>query len=131
MDTLIIALLLLFTVAALVLWLKVRPGAGSIPVAGQVGADGVDATDVIAQIDFHMAYGLYDQAESLALQALDAEPDRQDLKFKLFEVFFVWGKVDAFRQAGADYKDELSDSPEWQGVGVMASQLCPDDPTFH
>ncbi|MGI9234145.1 MAG: type IV pilus assembly protein FimV, partial [Woeseiaceae bacterium] len=50
----------------------------------------LDQTDPIAEADFHMAYGLYDQAADLLCSALEAEPERRDLRLKLLEVYFIW-----------------------------------------
>src|SRR6185437_13907800 len=57
---------------------------GEVPVA-------LDQGDPLAEADFHMAYGLYDQAAELVQNAIAREPQRRDLKLKLLEVFFVWG----------------------------------------
>src|SRR6185295_3530581 len=54
----------------------------------------LDQADAVADADFHMAYGLYDQAAELVQKALEASPNRRDLKLKLLEVFFVWGNKD-------------------------------------
>ena len=51
----------------------------------------LDQSDPIAEADFHMAYGLHDQAADLINGALEVEPERQDLLAKLCEVYFVWG----------------------------------------
>jgi pilus assembly protein FimV len=51
----------------------------------------LDQADAVAEADFHIAYGLYDQAAELVQKALEASPDRRDLKLKLLEVYFMWG----------------------------------------
>ena len=56
----------------------------------------LDQGDPLAEADFHMAYGLYDQAADLVRIAIQREPDRRDLKLKLLEVFFVWGNREQF-----------------------------------
>ena len=58
----------------------------------------LDQGDPLAEADFHMAYGLYDQAADLIRIAISREPDRRDLKLKLLEVFFVWGNKEQFLQ---------------------------------
>jgi pilus assembly protein FimV len=58
----------------------------------------LDQGDPLAEADFHMAYGLYDQAADLVRIALEREPDRRDLRLKLLEIYFVWGNKDAFLQ---------------------------------
>ena len=61
----------------------------------------LDQGDPLAEADFHMAYGLYDQAADLVRIAIQREPDRRDLKLKLLEVFFVWGNKEQFLTHGA------------------------------
>ena len=56
----------------------------------------LDQGDPLAEADFHMAYGLYDQAADLVRIAIQREPERRDLKLKLLEVFFVWGNKEQF-----------------------------------
>jgi pilus assembly protein FimV len=92
----------------------------------------LDQADPVAEADFHMAYGLYDQAAELVQKALDAEPDRRDLKLKLLEVFFVWGNKDAFRKAAQSLRQELGDGPDadWDKVVIMGRQICPDEKLF-
>ena len=62
----------------------------------------LDQGDPLAEADFHMAYGLYDQAADLVRIAISREPDRRDLKLKLLEVFFVWGNKDQFLQTARE-----------------------------
>ena len=59
----------------------------------------LDQADAVAEADFHIAYGLYDQAAELVQKALEAAPGRRDLKLKLLEVYFMWGNKDSFLQA--------------------------------
>src|SRR5437762_7322812 len=58
----------------------------------------LDQGDPLAEADFHMAYGLYDQAADLIRIAIGREPARRDLRLKLLEVFFVWGNKEQFLQ---------------------------------
>ena len=62
----------------------------------------LDQGDPLAEADFHMAYGLYDQAADLVRIALEREPDRRDLRLKLLEIYFVWGNKDAFLQTAKE-----------------------------
>ena len=68
----------------------------------------LDQTDPLAEADFHMAYGLYDQAADLVNGALESEPERLDLLTKLCEIYFVWGNRDAFVDAA---RRVLADAP--------------------
>jgi pilus assembly protein FimV len=96
------------------------------------GPVNIEAGDPLAEADFHMAYGLYDQAADLVQVAAKREPQRRDLKLKLLEIFFVWGNKDRFlevaREMGAS---RASGQPgEWDKVLIMGRQLAPEDPLF-
>jgi pilus assembly protein FimV len=92
----------------------------------------LDESDPIAEADFHMAYGLYDQAADLVNAALKAEPDRQDLISKLCEVYFVWGNRDAFTDAAARLKQAIGggESAEWDKIVIMGQQIAGDHDLF-
>jgi pilus assembly protein FimV len=90
-----------------------------------------DANDPISEADFHMAYGLYDQAAELITGALESEPERTDLQAKLLEIYFVWGNKDEFLQAATRLQPSLRALPgEWEKVVIMGRQICPDDAMF-
>jgi pilus assembly protein FimV len=92
----------------------------------------LDQGDPLAEADFHMAYGLYDQAADLVRIAIQREPGRRDLKLKLLEVFFVWGNKEQFLATA----NELSGSRggaepgEWEKIVIMGKQIAPEDPMF-
>jgi pilus assembly protein FimV len=92
----------------------------------------LDQADPVAEADFHMAYGLYDQAAELISKALEAEPSRRELKLKLLEVFFVWGNKEAFLGAAQGLRREMGDVPDgdWDKVVIMGKQIVPDEPLF-
>lgn len=88
--------------------------------------------DPLAEADFHMAYGLYDQAADLVKLAIAREPSRRDLKLKLLEVYFVWGNKDQFLQTARDLAEsrDAAQPGEWEKVVIMGKQLAPEDPLF-
>ncbi len=92
----------------------------------------LDQADAVAEADFHIAYGLYDQAAELVQRALEAAPDRRDLKLKLLEVYFMWGNKDAFLKAAQSLRADLggADDPDWNKVVIMGKQICPDERLF-
>jgi len=92
----------------------------------------LDQGDPLAEADFHMAYGLYDQAADLIRIAISREPSRRDLKLKLLEVFFVWGNKDQFLQTARELADTRENAApgEWEKIVIMGKQLAPDDPLF-
>ncbi|HEX4673798.1 MAG TPA: FimV/HubP family polar landmark protein [Steroidobacteraceae bacterium] len=92
----------------------------------------LDQGDPLAEADFHMAYGLYDQAADLIRIAINREPNRRDLKLKLLEVFFVWGNKEQFLQAARELAATRAEAApgEWEKIVIMGKQLAPDDPLF-
>ena len=92
----------------------------------------LDQSDPIAEADFHMAYGLYDQAADLINGALSLEPERDDLLAKLCEIYFVWGNRDAFIDAAGRLKAQVAgaENPEWDKIVIMGQQIAADDEMF-
>ncbi|MGH8132509.1 MAG: FimV/HubP family polar landmark protein, partial [Steroidobacteraceae bacterium] len=92
----------------------------------------LDQGDPLAEADFHMAYGLYDQAADLIRIAISREPARRDLKLKLLEVFFVWGNKEQFLQTAHELaKTRAAAAPgEWEKILIMGKQLAPEDVLF-
>jgi len=92
----------------------------------------LDQGDPLAEADFHMAYGLYDQAADLVRIALEREPDRRDLRMKLLEIYFVWGNKDQFLQTAKTLEATRDRAPagEWDKIVIMGKQICPDEPLF-
>ncbi len=92
----------------------------------------LDQGDPLAEADFHMAYGLYDQAADLVRIALEREPDRRDLRLKLLEIYFVWGNKEAFLQTAKSLEATRDRAPagEWDKIVIMGKQICPDEALF-
>jgi pilus assembly protein FimV len=92
----------------------------------------LDQGDPLAEADFHMAYGLYDQAADLVRIAIQREPQRRDLKVKLLEVFFVWGNKEEFLKLARELSDTRSESQpgEWEKIVIMGKQIAPEDTMF-
>jgi pilus assembly protein FimV len=92
----------------------------------------LDQSDPIAEADFHMAYGLYDQAADLINGALETEADNLDYLTKLCEIYFVWGNRDAFVDAARRVQQVASDSAggEWDKIVIMGQQIASDHELF-
>ena len=104
-------------------------------VADTLSGDGpasLESGDPLAEADFHMAYGLYDQAADLVQLAMKREPQRRDLKLKLLEIFFVWGNKDKFLGLARDLHATRAEAPagEWDKVLIMGKQIAPGDALF-
>ena len=91
-----------------------------------------DQQDALAEADFHMAYGLYDQAADLVKIAIDREPGRRDLKLKLLEIYFVWGNKELFLDTARELHGSRAQAApgEWDKVLIMGKQIAPDDAMF-
>ena len=99
---------------------KVRPGADD------------EIADPMAEADFHMAYGLYDQAAEILQTATKRDPENGELQMKLAEVYFVWGNQDGFRSVAQEMhskRDSLGDGT-WEKMLIMGKQLLPDEELF-
>jgi len=92
----------------------------------------LDQTDPMAEADFHMAYGLYDQAADLINGALASDPGDKALLAKLCEIYFVWGNQDAFIDAADRMKAAVgsSESAEWDKIVIMGQQIAGEHPLF-
>ena len=108
-----------------------RPTAVDDTLSGE-GPISIEAGDPLAEADFHMAYGLYDQAADLVQLAIKREPLRRDLRLKLLEIFFVWGNRDRFLEQAREMSASRADAQpgEWDKVLIMGKQLAPDDALF-
>jgi pilus assembly protein FimV len=91
-----------------------------------------ESGDPLAEADFHMAYGLYDQAADLVQLAIKREPQRRELKLKLLEIFFVWGNKDKFLELARELNATRGDAPagEWDKVLIMGKQIAPGEAMF-
>ncbi|MDO9454166.1 MAG: FimV/HubP family polar landmark protein [Stagnimonas sp.] len=85
--------------------------------------------DPLSEADFHLAYGLYDEAVLLLKTATVQYPQRTDLKVKLAETYFASGRPLEFQEIAEDLKEVLSPA-EWSKLAIMGSQICPDVALF-
>ena len=107
-----------------------RPSVGHEETISTEAAIDLDTADPLAEADFHMAYGLYDQAVDLVRMALSKEPGRNDLKLKLAEIHFVAGDTNQFLTVARDLKRTLGAGSDWDRIVIMGRQLAPDEPMF-
>jgi pilus assembly protein FimV len=107
-----------------------RPSLGHEETISTEAALDLDQADPLAEADFHMAYGLYDQAVDLVRMALQKEPGRNDLKLKLAEIHFVAGDTNQFLTVARDLKRSVSPGADWDRIVIMGRQLAPDEPMF-
>lgn len=83
--------------------------------------------DPIAEADVYLAYGRYQQAEELVKAAVDKEPERNDLRMKLLEIYFAAKNQSAFDSEAEALLAQLEsqDDSMWQRVVEMGRELNP------
>ena len=100
----------------------------TLPEPAQPGGD----LDPISEADVYLAYEKFDKAEALLKTAIQADPDRHELKLKLLETYFT--KQD--REAFEVYAEELyaalggEESSLWQTAKDMGQGIAPENPLF-
>ncbi len=89
-------------------------------------------SDVLGEVDIHIAYGLYDEAARLLHEPLAKSPNRKDLHLKMLEVHFSANMPEEFEAHAKKMKDVLSgpNDPDWEKVCIMGRQLCPNSSLF-
>lgn len=100
-------------------------------IAGETGIY-LDQSDPMTEADFHMAYGLYDQAAEIIRKAVQREPDRYDLRRKLLDICFVWGNAEEFLAQAKAIRELGGEEAvaDWPKIGIMGRQICPGEPLF-
>lgn len=64
----------------------------------EFGGETLQISDVISEADIYIAYGRFPQAISFLQNALDAEPDRTDVRLKLMEVYVETKDLEGFAE---------------------------------
>ncbi|MDP1665478.1 MAG: FimV/HubP family polar landmark protein [Methylobacter sp.] len=88
--------------------------------------------DPISEADVYLAYGRYQQAEELIRQAIKDQPNRDECKLKLLEIFYANENKAAFEV----YANELVEAGKqnevefWEKAAEMGREICPDLPLF-
>jgi FimV-like protein len=92
----------------------------------------LDDSDPVSEADFHMAYGLYDQAADVLQKALRQDPGRRDVKMKLLEVYFTAGDSSNFVDTARGLRADMGSGTDkdWESVTIMGRQVAPDEPMF-
>jgi len=90
-----------------------------------------DQDDTLNEVDVYLAYGLYDNAEDLLKQSLEASPERADYRSKLLETYFATKDAAKFSEQAETLKSmgAAADS-YWSRVQAMGYELAPDNALF-
>jgi pilus assembly protein FimV len=108
------------------------PSANDTMVSGSGGGSQLDVSDPMAEADFHMAYGLYDQAADVLRKALRQSPDARPVQIKLLEVYFTAGDRNNFVAEAKKLRQAMGSAPDkdWESVAIMGRQVAPDEQLF-
>ncbi len=89
-------------------------------------------SDPITEADVFFAYGKYEAAEMLIKEAIQNEPNRLDLRYKLLDIYHGSKNTDSFEFEASELNDMVAnkDDPMWQRVVEMGRELAPANALF-
>lgn len=100
----------------------------------QSGVGGmIDSHDVdpIAEAEVYMAYGRDAQAEEILKDAIQKDPERQELKLKLLEIYQATGNKAAFESLASEVYAKVGPADAtWSKVTAMGQKVDPENPLY-
>jgi pilus assembly protein FimV len=100
----------------------------------QAGLGAIDTHDVdpIAEADVYMAYGRDAQAEEILKEAINKNPDRQEIRLKLLEIYAARRNAQAFESTAGELYAALGNatSPLWDKAREMGRGIDPTNPLY-
>ncbi|MFD2448456.1 hypothetical protein ACFSQE_08455 [Vogesella fluminis] len=110
-----------------------QDAAPAVPVPPPAPADDIrlDTIDVLAEVEVLLAYDRREAAEALLRNALDAEPEREDLRIKLLDLIAVQGNRGEFESLALDVLAVFGPlSGLWTRVQQLGATLDADNPLY-
>jgi pilus assembly protein FimV len=91
-----------------------------------------DEVDPIAEAEVYLAYGRDETAEEILKEAIIKNPDRQELKQKLLEIYHQRSDVNAFETLAEELYAAVGGrgGKMWEKVEEMGRKLNPENPMF-
>jgi pilus assembly protein FimV len=89
--------------------------------------------DPLSEADVYIAYGRFDQAEEMVLQALEAEPGKLPYQHKLLEIYYSNKDAEKFSELAGKMHEagaEEADSDAWNRAKLMGVELDPENTLF-
>jgi pilus assembly protein FimV len=86
-----------------------------------------EAGDVIAEADIYIAYGRYPQATGLLLGVLEDDPDRNDVRLKLLEIFAETQDQQSFETHMGEFIDRCDDQEALLTARELETRLNEDE----
>lgn len=91
----------------------------------------LDDNDPLSEADFHMAYGLYDQAAEVVQKAVQRDPSRKEFHAKLAEIHFAANNTEGFLEAARGLKEVAGPGDsDWENIAIMGRQIASDSDLF-
>ena len=101
------------------------------PAASETSDDAEVGEDVLDEADVYISYGLHQQAQDLLTDAIEKEPDNDEYKVKLAEVFYSQKDQQGFEEYAEKIKDDVGESSsQWQNIMSMGKELAPASALF-
>ncbi|MHB8535170.1 MAG: FimV/HubP family polar landmark protein [Sulfuricaulis sp.] len=99
---------------------------------GGMGNIHTDEVDPVAEAEVYLAYGRDETAEEILKEAMVKNPDRQELKLKLLEIYHQRNDVAAFETLAEELYAALGGrgGKVWSKVEEMGRKLNPENPMF-
>lgn len=99
---------------------------------GGMGNIHTDEVDPIAEAEVYLAYGRDETAEEILKEAMVKNPDRQELKLKLLEIYHQRNDISAFETLAEELYAAQGGrgGKNWDKVEEMGRKLNPDNPMF-
>lgn len=99
---------------------------------GGMGQVHTDEVDPIAEAEVYLAYGRDETAEEILKEAIVKNPERQELKQKLLEIYHQRNDANAFETLAEELYAALGGrgGKIWEKVEEMGRKLNPENPMF-
>jgi pilus assembly protein FimV len=99
---------------------------------GGMGNIHTDEVDPVAEAEVYLAYGRDETAEEILKDAVVKNPDRQELKIKLLDIYHQRNDVQAFETLAEELYAALGGRRDknWERVEEMGRKLNPANPMF-
>lgn len=81
---------------------------------------------VLAEVEGYIAYGRFNEAASMLMQAIDSEPERADLRFKLLEVFADLDDRNGFARQISELEDMGGNQSELAAIKARYPDMAGD-----
>lgn len=92
--------------------------------------DEAGEADPLTEADVFLAYGRFQPAEAMINEAIESQPDRSDLRFKLLEIYYAARNESSFEQEATAFQEMVAGDPIWDKVVEMGQDLCPGSILF-